>query len=262
MIDPMLNNAGKNHESYKKEIQWLLKEKYQGVMGAGTKNDIARIKRSEPIAYVIGFVDFLDCKIDLSQKPLIPRTETEFWVEKMISEMKSQQKVTAIKCLDIFSGSGCVGIAVLKHIPSSTVDFVDSNTKAIKQIDINCKLNSIPPSRWHVIKSDIFDQVTDSYDYIFANPPYISKNKKNEVQESVLLYEPIEALFGGKDGLLYIRKFLSEAKNHLNSNGKIWMEFGSTQKDSISKILCKEGFIKSKFYRDQFGKWRYVVTSK
>lgn len=260
MISLMLNSMTKPGQDYSQEISWLLKEKYQGVMSEAAETDIERVKQGEPVAYVIGFVDFLGCKIDLSQRPLIPRVETEFWVEKVIEEL-NKNRLEKIKCLDMFAGSGCIGVAVLKNVLLTTIDFVDQDDKAITQIEINCKINDINPSRLRIIKSDIFEHISGSYDYIFANPPYIAESRKDEVQGSVISHEPHIALFGGENGLIYIETFLDKAMEHLNKNGQIYMEFDEHQKDEIEKILEGKGFREISFYRDQFEKWRFLHIS-
>jgi release factor glutamine methyltransferase len=245
-----------------KEIGWLLKEKYDNKPTKSFNKDVKRLEAGEPVDYVIGFTEFLGCKIDLSKKTLIPRPDTEFWVEKVIEEIKKLEKKN-IKCLDIFSGSGCIGTAILKNTKSLLCDFSDKDKKAIAQIKINCKLNKINPKRYQIIQSDIFNNISakNKYDYIFANPPYVAVKRKSKVQKSVLKYEPKVALFSGSDGLNVIRKFLKLAKEYLNKDGKIFMEFGSEQKKEIEKLIKKYKYSKCKFYRDQYDKWRWVVVT-
>jgi len=272
----------------KKEIKWLLEEKYQGVLSKNFEKDVARIKKGEPLDYVIGFTEFLGCKIDLSKKPLIPRPETEFWVGQAIEDIKinsakcSSAKI--LRILDIFAGSGCIGIALLKKLSDSRCptkilcDFVDIEKRCIEQIKINLKINGV--SACSIVRQlDVFkvqarqkrsahfdgsatilaSQVLRRYDYIFANPPYIAKIKRSRIQKSVLNFEPNRALFGGKDGFFYIRKFLSGAKKHLNQGGKIYMEFDPVQKQRIGDMIKKYEYKNYKFFKDQYGKWRFVM---
>lgn len=255
-------------DNLQNKIHWILQEKYSGKLTFAAKKDIQKLKMGEPLDYIIGFTEFLGCKIDLSKRPLIPRVETEFWVEKAIEQVSPfthGRGKKGIKVLDMFSGSGCIGIAVLKHVKNSRVVFADLEKNTLKQIKINAKMNKIPSSRYKVIQSDIFSSLDGKYDYIFANPPYIAKNRKHKVQQSVLKYEPRAALFGGNDGLFYIKKFLTEAKNFLNpstSSGqvpKVFMEFDSIQKRHIETFIKKCGYKKCEFRKDQYSKWRYVV---
>ena len=231
-------------------------------------------KESEPIEYVRGFTEFLGCKIDLSKRSLIPRPETEFWTEKAINSMyhdfQSFQN-RSIEVLDIFSGSGCIGIAVLKHIKNCEVVFLDKEEKCLEQIKINLKINAslirankgfTKRKRYVVVKSDVFSNIRGQFDCIFANPPYVATTKINKIQKSVLKYEPKLALLAGDDGLFYIREFLKEAKDYLNPEGRIFMEFSPEQKNQIEKLIKKFHYRSWEFNKDQYGKWRWVIVFK
>lgn len=234
------------------------------------------MKSEVPIEYKKGYTKFLNCKIDLSKKVFIPRIETEFWLKKAIKDIKNDLrfKICDLRILDIFAGSGCIGIAILKNIKNSFVDFVDNDEKSISQIKINLKLNKISKKRYKIYnevklryikrsravcyKSNLFEKIKKrKYDYIFANPPYVAKERLSEVQSSVLKYEPKRAILAGKTGLFYIRKFLKGVKNHLDEGGGIFFEFDPIQNKEIEKILKKENF-KFQFLKDQFGKTRYA----
>lgn len=217
---------------------------------------------TEPIEYKRGFKRFLGCKIDLSFKPMIPRKETEFWVRRVIKEIcKKGEKFTF---LDVFSGSGCIGLAVLKNCSkwAKMGVFSDIDERFVKQAKINLKLNKIDPQKYKVIQSDIFSKLTTlkvvKYDYIFANPPYVGLDNRHLVQESVLNWEPMIAIFGGEDGLLYIGKFLKDARKYLNKNGKIYLEIDHLRKKETEHLLKQLKYKKFKFHKDQFKKWRWV----
>src|SRR3989338_2091343 len=131
-----------NKYNIMKETQWLLDEKHKGRLSVAAKRDIAQLKNGEHVDYVIGFVDFLGCKIDLSLRPLIPRPETEYWVSKAVESIQCKMQDTKyrIRILDIFAGSGCIGVAVLKHVSRAHVDFGEKEKKFCDQIKINATL--------------------------------------------------------------------------------------------------------------------------
>jgi len=217
-----------------------------------------------PIEYQKGYTNFTGCKIDLSLQPMIPRKETEFWVKKAIREISRKagsRYAGKINVLDVFSGSGCIGIAVLKNCPEQCrrAIFAEINKNFIKQIKINLKLNKINSDRYRIIQSDIFKNIKEKYDYIFANPPYVGLDKRHLVQESVLNWEPLIAIFGGEDGLFYIRKFLKDARKYLKKDGKIYIEFDHFRKMELEALLKELKYKNFKFHKDQFKKWRYVI---
>jgi len=260
-------------KNFEKEIGWLLKEKYNGKPNKQFKKDVKRLEAGEPIDYVIGFTEFLGCKIDLSKKPLIPRKETEYWTAYAAGDIKKRAENSAdvLRVLDIFAGSGCIGIAIQANVPNVLCDFAEKDAKSAKQIKINIKNNFIKIPKCKVVQSDIFSKVKGKYDYILANPPYIPDYKRNSsarlrtilrnrIQKSVLKYEPKIALFGGEDGLKYIDKFLKQARKHLKKYGRIYMEFDSEQKNKIEKLILKYKYKKWWFAKDQYNRWRWVVA--
>ena len=210
-----------------------------------------------PKEYKKGFAKFLGLEIDLSQRPLIPRPETAFWVKAAIKEIKKEDK-RKIECLDIFSGSGCIGLAVLAKVENVFCDFGDVDAKSIKQIKINLKINGLEKKRSKVIETDVFSKIKKKYDYILANPPYIAESRFHLIQPSARAFEPMIALDGKKEGMFFIDKFLKQAKNFLKPAGKIFMEFDFYQKKELEKALEKYGWQDYKIYKDQLGRERFV----
>ena len=245
-----------------KEIRWLLEEKYKGKQNELFFSDVTRLKKGEPVDYVIGFTQFLDCKIDLTDSTLIPRAETEFWMERAIRKISKETKKETVRCLDIFSGSGCIGISILHNIRSSIVDFGDIQTNCLDQIQKNIESNNINASRTNIYNSNCFEGIPQKkYDYIFANPPYVAFDRKKNMQKSVIEWEPHEALFSKDNGLYYIKKIIQKASGFLEEDGVIFIEFDSWQKEDIEKLVPKDVYIYT-FWKDQFEKWRTVVLQK
>lgn len=246
----------KKAEELKKYTAWLIRDKYAGeAEPKWLERDILRLKSGEPIDYVIGWKEFLGCKIDLSKRPLIPREETEYWVGEVI---KGKIQSGPIKILDLFAGSGCIGIALLKHLPNAQVTFGEKDSNLLEQIKLNCKINNIEKGRYKVRETNVFSNIKSKYDYIFANPPYLAKELEKRVQKSVKDWEPARALWGGQDGLFYIKKFLKAAPSFLTKKGKIFLEFDHPQKESISSLMKLFDYRAYTFHRDQFGRYRWL----
>ncbi len=246
----------------KKEEQWLLEEKYNGIKNLAFLKDLKKLKSGTPLAYLIGNVEFLNCTIDLFYKPLIPRSETEFWVDEFIKKYKKAR--SCLDVLDIFSGSGCIGIAVLKNLQNTKVDFAEKNPQYIKQIQKNLKINSATsPGCCRVYESDVFENIPEKkYDTILANPPYIAKKEKKNVQKTVLENEDHKALFTKDNGLYFIKKIITEGQKYLKPNGEIWIEFDPWQIPLIKNFLKEKGIQNYKFWIDQYGRKRTLIITK
>lgn len=192
---------------------------------------------TEPEAYAIGWVPFIHTEIYLDSKPLIPRTETEYWVNEVIQTIHKSQILNpkSIKILDLCAGSGCIGVAVLKEIPEAFVDFVEIDENHHSTIEKNIRANNLDSTRTRIFGGDLFENIEDLYDFILSNPPYINPALRVRVAESVVLHEPELALYGGKGGLEIIERILAQAPNHLKPMGLLYLEHEPEQVVALSE---------------------------
>ena len=275
------------------EVDWLLREKYKGEKTCGFFADCERLAVGEPLGYIIGHTPFLDCTIWLDSHPLIPRPETEYWVEKAITEIslitagkalpasfeaeslgrerkmaspvlsghsvKKSSSLLRTKILDLCAGSGAIGIAVAKALPHAAVIFGELDPVHIETINKNIFANLGKISNTQVYVSDLFSHIDGTFDFILTNPPYIDK-EANTVEESVERHEPHLALFGGKDGLEIIEKIIIESKTRLKPQGQLWIEHEPFQAESITKIAQENGYTTAS-QKDQYDTIRYSVLT-
>jgi release factor glutamine methyltransferase len=257
-------------------LRWILKDKYnwstsdifqflddlstQKVeLSPEVAEDFRRWKLGEPLQYIIGWTPFLDCQIDLRYKPLIPRPETEFWVQKIIEKYSNWHGKKDLRVLDLCCGSGCIGIAILKHVPQSNVTFADVSAAAVAQTKVNVDLNRIAEERVKIVESDLFSAVEGKFDVIVSNPPYIDPT--DEVGPEVK-YEPKEALFAEEKGLAVIKKIVGEAQNFLEDGGELVMEFGKGQGDKVHHLIEQQKFSEVELHQDQFEVARWATGKK
>jgi release factor glutamine methyltransferase len=238
------------------EVEWLLKEKYGGRESEAFAADVERLKSGEPLAYVIGFVSFLNTKIYLDSRPLIPRPETEYWVEKAIADIK-KSKIEAPKVLDLCAGSGCIGVAVAKAIPDARVDFAEIDERHHETIKKNLQENATDTARIRIFGGDLFERLAAQYDYILTNPPYVDP-ALDRVEKSVKDFEPHVALYGGANGLRVIERIICDASLFLARRGVLIIEHEPEQQVLMRTFAQRNGFaLETK--GDQFGIKRYSI---
>ena len=243
-----------------RNIQFILDEKYDGDDTAeGFKKDIILYDKGVPLGYIIGFVPFLGCKIDVSRRTLIPRPETEYWVEQVLNTLPVAWN--GLVC-DVFAGSGCIGVAIVTRRPQCRAVFLDNDTTAIEQVQKNIELNDIG-DRATALRSDMFASVDpkQQFDYIFANPPYVSADS-TRVEKSVLEYEPHTALFAEQQGFGLIQKTIEQSKQYLQEDGVLVIEHDPEQVDKLHRVAKKEGWDTITTYKDQYNKDRYTTMNR
>lgn len=231
------------------EKVFLLREKYHGIETKEYLDDVEKLLTGMPLAYVIGWVPFLNTKIFLDSHPLIPRSETEFWVEKAIIDISKRKN--PVHALDLFAGSGCVGVAVLHHIPNSRVDFGELEARHVPTIQKNIATNNIDPTRAHVFETNVWSAVNDTYDVVLANPPYLAESRISRIEESVHTFEPSEALFADEDGFALLRGTIEDLASHLNPQGILYLEHEPEHAQLLKGVAKEHGF-EAKSYQDQF----------
>lgn len=201
-----------------------------------------KINEGYPLQYAIGKWNFYGLDLLVDKRALIPRYETEILVDLIINDNSNNKKI-----LDIGTGSGAISLALSKNLKDSKIIGVDISKNAIDLANENkIKLNI---NNVEFKESDIFSNIDDKFDIIVSNPPYINKEDFEKL-DNKLYYEPQNALYGGEDGLYFYKKIIKNAKNFLNKNGKIYLEIGYDQKDSISDLLEEYGYKQIKSYKD------------
>ena len=206
--------------------------------------EIAVQKRAEhiPLQYIIGEQEFMGLRFKVNSNVLIPRQDTETLVEQVLKIVKPGMKV-----LDLCTGSGCVLISVLKNAPELTGMGSDISKTALLVAKENAKLHEVD-AEW--VRSDLFANITETFDVIMANPPYIPTGEILSLMPEVRDFEPENALDGGADGLDFYRKIAGQVKDYLNPGGYVYMEIGYDQGEAVSELMRNAGFTEVEVIKD------------
>ena len=218
------------------------------------KGIFQQLAAHKPAQYIIGQADFYGMQLKVDDRVLIPRPETEELVELILAENSEEN----LKVLDIGTGSGAIALALAKNRAAWSVTAADISQEALDLASENAKVQKL---NIFFKKSDCFAEISEKYDIIVSNPPYISREDESEVGLNVLYSEPHLALFADEDGLAIYRRIAEDAKYHLKDGGKIYLEIGYKQGQSVPELFRK--YLPEKRVRtlkDQFGQDRMVVV--
>ena len=218
------------------------------------KEIFQQLATHKPAQYIIGQADFYGMQLKVDERVLIPRPETEELVELILAENPE----TNLSVLDIGTGSGAIALALAKNRPDWSVTAADISQDALDLASENAK-----NQKFNIFfkKSDCFAEISEKYDIIVSNPPYISREDESEVGLNVLYSEPHLALFADEDGLAIYRRIAEDAKDYLKDGGKIYLEIGYKQGQSVPELFRKHFPEKRvRTLKDQFGQDRMVVV--
>ena len=206
-----------------------------------------------PAQYIIGHAECYGMQLKVDERVLIPRPETEELVKLILTENPEKN----LKVLDIGTGSGAIALALAKNRPDWSVTAADISQDALDLSLENAYAQNLNLS---FIKSDCFSEISSKYDIIVSNPPYISRADETEVGLNVLHSEPHLALFADEDGLAIYRKIAEGSKDYLTDGGKIYLEIGYKQGQSVPALFMENLPEKRvRTLKDQFGQDRMVV---
>ena len=209
---------------------------------------IALVKKGVPVQYIVGNVEFYNCIINVDERVLIPRFETELLVDKLIKKIKNKF-IDNIDILDLCTGSGCIAISLKKNVDCN-VDASDISLDALDVARDNALNNEV---YINYIESDLFSNINKKYDVIVCNPPYISYEE--EIMDIVRDNEPHIALYAEDNGLFFYREIIKNISNYLNDNYIVAFEIGMDQASDIINIvkeyLSNVNIIVEKDYNDR-----------
>lgn len=203
----------------------------------------------EPMAYILGYERFFQRDFYVSPAVLIPRPETEMLIEQVKS-------LAPRRVLDLCTGSGIIAITLQKELGCEVVAS-DISPDALIVARRNADRHR---ATVQLIESDLFENVTGSFDVIVSNPPYIDEVVLKDLD--VAKFEPTLALDGGVKGLEVYRRIIKQAPKHLALGGHLVMEIGYDQAEELTQLLRAEGFTSIEIFKDLAGFDRVVKTVK
>ena len=245
-----------------------------------------------PLSQILGRQEFFGLSFLVNENVLSPRQDTECILERILEE---EEKKEELSILDLCTGSGCIGLALTKHLYCKTVLLLDKSDKALevakenyrrlfleqesvkeewqcsvlssgREPDSNRIREQVLNPSVHFLESDLFESLPSymeengisAFDILVSNPPYIRRDVIESLDAEVALHEPVLALDGGEDGLDFYRSIAKEGKRFLFPGGRVYVEIGYDQGTSVKDIFQKEGFFAVEVFQDYAGRDRGV----
>ena len=230
------------------DTDWkILKEKYP----QNINEILKKLENHYPVQYLIGNVEFLNTIINVDERVLIPRFETELLVEKTIKKIKALN-IQKPKIIDLGTGSGCIAIALKKNL-SCTITGIDISNQAIEVAKENALKNQVEIE--YKIENMINTNL-EGYDVIISNPPYV---KETEPVGEETKYEPQNALFAKNNGLYFYEEILKNISKLSTMPKLVAFEIGMSEGEEIKSLALKYLSTKKIFIeKDLTNRNRYI----
>lgn len=244
----------------------------------GLEAAMERLKKMEPVQYVLGHTEFYGRTFKVDPAVLIPRPETELLCRDAIKlgmrvyRMRSPYGKNAepVRILDLCTGSGCIAWTMALSIPGSRVTAVDISDAALEVAagqDFASELKSKETFKPEFIKADVLDSEQEielgPFDMVLSNPPYIMESEKEDMRRNVLEYEPESALFvPDDDPLLFYRAIARWSQRFMSPDGVGLSEVNESLARQTETVFKAAGYAHTEIVRDLSDKNRYIIYHK
>jgi release factor glutamine methyltransferase len=214
---------------------------------------LTRRLNGEPLQYIEQYIPFYSIQINVDQRCLIPRPETEFLIELIKNKSDNPKKI-----LDVGTGTGCIALMLKKLYPESKVDACDISLEALDLAKENSEINNL---EINLFQSDLLSDIEEvDYDIIVANLPYIPTETLSSLESEVVDYEPLVALDGGVDGLLYINRLIKEIEEKDITNLTLFLEVDTSHATTILNNLSH--WKQVELEKDLVERDRYIIAKR
>lgn len=227
------------------------------------ESEACRLACGEPLQYVLGFAAFMDLKLHVDSRVLIPRPETEILVQEVLAASGLwDRKDTPPRIADVGTGSGCIALALAARHPEAQIFAVDASSEALEVAELNAESLGLGRNI-RFFEGDLLTQFAGSMlDAVVSNPPYVTELEYGRLDVDVRDFEPRQALVGGCDGLAVVRRLAHQAWEVLRPQGWLFLEVGCSQATETAGILTGAGFENPQVIRDLAGRERVLKCRK
>jgi release factor glutamine methyltransferase len=193
------------------------------------------------VDYLVGHTTFFAMELRVTPAVLVPRPSTETVVEHVLQHSRRTPGFRTPRIADVGTGSGCIAVALARHLPEARVVATDLHADALELAKLNAQEQGVA-NRVEFRMGDLLAPLQgERFHYLVSNPPYISDAEWLEVDRNVKDHEPVHALRGGRDGLDLIRPLIAQASRHLLTPGQLVLEVAAAHKETVLALALDAG---------------------